>query len=123
MQTTLLRISILALALVSCSDGFTSEEQATIDKAMATLKDAPQTIQTEVLRTCEKWKHNRRPCENDAVRLAQMECWIEMGLPHLKAALKRNMRPRARDRKTLQHHNLCMERRGWRFRRPTKNYL
>ena len=114
---------MLALALLSCSGGYTSEEQATIDKAMATVNEAPSTIRIEVLRTCEKWKHTQRPCEEDAVRLAQMECWIDMGLPHLKAALKRNMRERARDRKTLQHQNFCMEQRGWRFRRPTRDYL
>ena len=52
-----------------------------------------------------------------------MECWLEMGLPHLKRALKRNMLQRARDQKTLQHQSLCMEKKGWRFRKPTKTYM
>jgi hypothetical protein len=111
------------LALVLCSCGIPAEEQKTTDKAMETIDEAPERIRREVLRTCNKWMHSQRTCKDEEVRLAQMECWLEMGLPHLKRALKRNMHQRARDQKTLQHQSLCMEKKGWRFRKPTKTYM
>ena len=123
MRRAVFWIPALTVALLACSDGHSAREQATIDEAMASLEEAPKRIRTEVLRTCEKWMHKLRRCEDPAVRLDQMECWLETGLPHLKRALKRNMGQRARDRKTLQHQSLCMDRRGWRHREPTKDFF
>ena len=116
-------VSALVVTLVACSDGRSSKDRATIEKAMKTVEQAPERIRTEVLRTCDKWMHQRRACENDVARVAQMECWLEMGLPHLKGALRRNLRQRTRDRKVMLHQNICMERRGWRFRKPNPDYF
>lgn len=116
-------IPALVLTLVACSEGLSSAERNTIAKAMKTVEEAPERIRTEVLRTCDKWMHLRRACKDPIVRLNQMECWLEMGLPNLKSALKRDLRNRARDQKVLQHQSFCMERRGWRFRSKTADYM
>ena len=113
-------IPALVLTLVTCSDGLSPKDERTIKRAMKTVEQAPERVRTEVLRTCDKWMHQRRACEDNDARVAQMECWIEMGLPHLKGALRRNLRQRTRDKKIMLHQNICMENRGWRFRKPNK---
>ena len=117
-----LPVALLALGLLACSEGLSSKEQKIIDEAMASLEQAPPEIRNDVMRTCGKWMHSRRACDEQTVRLHQMECWLEAGLPHLKSALKKNLRFLARDRKTLQHQSVCMEKRGWRIRNPGEKY-
>ena len=117
-----LPVALLALSLCACSDGLSSRQKATLDEAMASLEDAPAQIRNEVMRPCDKWMHSRRACDEQTVRLHQMECWLEAGLPHLKSALKKNLRFLARNRKTLQHQSVCMEKRGWRIRNPAEKY-
>ena len=113
----------LVLTLVACSEGLSTEDQRTIDEAVETVEQAPERVRAEVLRTCDKWMHPRRECQEDEARLAQMECWLEKGLPHLKGALRRGLGQRMRDKRVMLHQNVCMERRGWRFREPNPEYF
>ena len=122
MLRSALPVALLALSLFACSDGLSSRQKAIIEEATASLENAPAQIRNEVMRTCDKWMHSRRACQEEVVRLHQMECWIEMGLPHLKSALKKNLRFRTRDAKTLQHQSYCMEKRGWRIRNKAELY-
>lgn len=112
------RTLALATAL-ACALGCGEEVPDPLDEARATLAEAPEPVREEVLRTCDKWKPGHGgACDPEAVERDQLICWLEQGLPHLKAALRRGQRQRARNHRVLLHQNFCMERRGWRFRKP-----
>ena len=87
------------------------------EQALRTLEqEASAAVREQVLRTCDKWKRlDGAPCVDDDVRRDQLACWLEKGLPRLRAFLKQKVRPRARDRGVMRAHNLCMEKRAWRF--------
>ena len=81
---------------------------------MATFENTPEHLQEAVLRTCDKWESvDGEPCDRDAVRADQLDCWITRGPPVLEWTPKK-LRPRARDLRVLLEVNVCMEKRRWR---------
>jgi hypothetical protein len=109
---------LLLAALVGCGEKTPPHPEA--DRAYATLEaEASEAVRREVLRTCDKWKRLDGPCDEAAVRHDQIDCWLGKSLTRLHAYQKKGTRPRARDRGTMRVHNLCMEKRGWRFVEPT----
>ena len=94
--------------------GREDERNALLNRAMITLEAAPKPVREEVLKTCDKWRHIDHPCVDEEVRIDQLECWLEEGIPALQHALGRRMGPRSRNLKVLMMQNLCMEGRRWR---------
>jgi hypothetical protein len=81
---------------------------------MITLDATPKPVREEVLKTCDKWRHIDHPCVDEEVRIDQLECWLEEGIPRLQIGLARRIGPRPRDLNILMMQNLCMEQRRWR---------
>jgi len=114
--------AILLVALLALACGSSEPEQqpegdernALLNRAMITLDAAPKRVREEVLKTCDKWRHIDHPCVDEAVRIDQLECWLEEGIPQLQHALGRRIGPRSRDISILLRQNLCMEQRRWR---------
>ena len=90
------------------------ERNALLNRAMFTLDATPEPVRKQVLKTCDKWRHLDHPCVDEDVRIDQLECWLEEGIPALQALLPRRLGPRARNLQVLLRQNLCMERRRWR---------
>jgi hypothetical protein len=90
------------------------EQQALLSRSMTTLEAAPKQVREMVLRTCNKWKHLDHPCVERDVRIDQLECWLEEGLPALQFNLRRRLSPRMRDFNVMLKQNVCMEKRRWR---------
>ena len=112
---------LLAALLTLACGGSEPERQAVEDeqnlllnRAMITLEAAPSPVREEVLKTCDKWKNIDHPCVAEDVRIDQLECWLEEGIPQLQHALGRRMGPRSRNLNVLMKQNLCMEQRRWR---------
>ncbi len=102
------------LLLAACGDRDALPE-ATVESAEATLSEASAEIQDRVRKTCERWHDGQGGCDSDAVYADVLSCWLEKGLPVLQTAIDNGVRPRQRNRRTVMHHSLCMERRGWRL--------
>jgi hypothetical protein len=112
---------VVALLAVACGGSeepqgspMDAEEDARLERAMASLDDASDRVRAEVLRTCDKWRHLDRPCVENEVRRDQLDCWLAEGLAKWKNAMKRGMGPFGGDRTTMRVQNLCMEKRRWR---------
>jgi hypothetical protein len=115
--SALLLVAFLVLACGSSEpeqQTVEDERNALLNRAMITLEAAPKRVREEVLKTCDKWKHIDHPCVDEDVRIDQLECWLEEGIPKLQHALGRRTGPRARDLNVLMMQNLCMEQRRWR---------
>ena len=114
--STLLLATLLGLGCGSSEpEGPTAEEKqaALLFRSMTTLEAVPDRIRQEVLKTCDKWKRLDRPCVDKEVRVDQLECWLEEGMPWLKIYMARRIGPRSRDLQTLVKQRLCMEKRRW----------
>ena len=90
------------------------ERNALLNRAMFTLDATPEPVRREVLKTCLEWRHLDHPCVDEDVRIDQLECWLEEGIPALQSFLARRMAPSARNLQVLLKQNECMERRRWR---------
>jgi hypothetical protein len=115
--SALLLVAFLVLACGSSEPEQQAVEDgrnALLNRAMMTLDAAPTPVREEVLKTCDKWKHIDHPCIDEDVRVDQLECWLQDGLPHLQIVLGRRTGPRARNVGVLLRQNLCMEKRRWR---------
>jgi hypothetical protein len=118
--------ALLLVALLALACGSSEPEKQTVDdeqnsllnRAMITLDATPKPVREQVLKTCDKWKHIDHPCLDEEVRIDQLECWLEDGIPELQIALTQRIGPRARNTKILLKQNLCMERRRWRKIEP-----
>ena len=113
----LLLVALLALACGSSESEKRTvgdEQNARLSRAMITLDATPKPVREEVLKTCDKWRHIDHPCVDEEVRIDQLECWLEEGIPELQIVLTQRVGPRARNLKVLMKQNLCMERRRWR---------
>jgi hypothetical protein len=97
-----------------------SEEFYAQAQQSAEAQDEP--LRNELLKTCDKWRHLDRPCDEAQVRRDQLECWVEKGQAALRFAEARQMRPRARYMRSLLEVNLCMELRRWRKIRPGRDF-
>jgi hypothetical protein len=82
--------------------------------ALESLEKTPELMRTELLRTCDKWRHLDRPCDDEEVRMNVLECWVDKGERIFVWVEKRKMRPRAAAMRTLLEVNTCMELRRWR---------
>jgi hypothetical protein len=91
-------------------------------QALASAEQQDELLRNELLKTCDKWRHLDRPCDDAQVRREQLECWVEKGQAGLAFAVARNMRPRARYLRSLREVNLCMELRRWRKVRPGPDF-
>ena len=115
---------LAALLALSCGSSeaekqaVDDEKNALLNRAMITLDATPEPVREEVLKTCDKWRHIDHPCVDEEVRIAQLECWLEDGIPELQIALARRIGPRARNLRILMKQNLCMEQRRWRKTEP-----
>ena len=119
--STLLLAALLALACGSSKpekQTVGDERQALLNRSMITLEAAPKPVREEVLKLCDKWRHIDHPCVDEDVRIDQLECWLEDGIPALQHSLGRRIGPRARNGNILLRQNLCMERRRWRKLEP-----
>ncbi|MBW2268404.1 MAG: hypothetical protein JRH16_07490 [Deltaproteobacteria bacterium] len=103
------------LGVVGCGDLGSDQEAKRRAAAQATLDQAAESLRNRVSQTCERWKDHQGECDSDRVYADVLDCWTEKGLPHLKAALGRGIRKRARERRVVMHHSLCMEKHGWRL--------
>ena len=119
--STILMAALLALACGSSEPekGTVGEEQeARLNRAMITLEATPGPVREQVLRLCDKWRHLDHPCVDEDVRIDQLECWLEEGIPALQHALARRIGVRARNGSVLLRQNLCMDKRRWRKLEP-----
>jgi hypothetical protein len=82
--------------------------------ALESLEKTPVLLRKELLRTCDKWRHLDRPCDDEEVRRNVLECWVDKGERIFEWVEKRNMRQRAAAMRTLLEVNTCMELRRWR---------
>ena len=115
--SALILVVLLALACGSSEpekQAVDDEKTALLNRAMITLDATPKPVREEVLKTCDKWRHIDHPCVDEEVRIDQLECWLQDGLPALQIVLLRRMGPRPRDLAVLLRQNLCMEQRRWR---------
>jgi hypothetical protein len=118
--------ALILAALLALACGSSEPEKQTVDdektvllnRAMITLDATPGPVRTEVLKICDKWRHIDHPCIDEEVRIDQLECWLEEGIPELQIVLTQRVGPRARNIKVLMKQNLCMERRRWRKVEP-----
>lgn len=118
MRNFCLMAPVFALAVLGaagCSDPGAEAVANARSNALVTLEQASESIRSRVTQTCERWKDMREECDADLVYEDLLDCWNEKGLPHLRAALKNGVRKRARERRVIMHHSLCMEKRGWRL--------
>ena len=114
--------ALLLVAFLALACGSSEREERTVDdernallnRAMITLDATPKPVREEVLKTCDKWRHIDHPCVEEEVRVDQLECWLEEGIPQLQISLTRRVGPRARNLNVLMMQNLCMEKRRWR---------
>lgn len=119
--SALLLVAFLALACGSSEPERRTvgeEQTALLNRAMITLEAAPRPIREQVLKLCDKWRHLDRACVAEEVRIDQLECWMEVGIPALQPALGSRFGPRARNSGVLLRQNVCMERRRWRKIKP-----
>lgn len=86
--------------------------------ALASVEATPDPLRSELLRTCDKWRHLDRPCDDEALRRDLLECWVDRGQGIFAWTEVRKMRPRARAMRTLIEVNVCLEQRRWRKIRP-----
>ena len=115
--SALILVALLALACGSSEREERTvgdERNALLNRAMITLDATPKPVREEVLKTCDKWRHIDHPCVEEEVRVDQLECWLEEGIPQLQISLTRRVGPRARNLNVLMMQNLCMEKRRWR---------
>ena len=82
------------------------------------MPQRPDLLRQELLKTCDKWRHLERPCDEEEVRRAVLECWVDKGERIYEWVAKRQMRPRASAMRTLIEVNVCMELKRWRKLRP-----
>ena len=85
-----------------------------LDAAQARIEALPDPLRQELLRTCDKWRHLDRPCDEERVRRDVLECWVEKGERIYTWAEGRGTLPRATYLRTLTEMNLCMELARWR---------
>ena len=119
--SALLLVALLALACGSSKPAKKTvgeEQEERLNKAMITLETTPKPVREEVLKLCDKWRHLDHPCVDEDVRIDQLECWLEDGIPALQSVLARRMGPRARNTAVMLRQNLCMEKRRWRKIEP-----
>lgn len=106
---------VLAALALACADERTEAQTARRAEAEETLSRAPADIRVRVSQTCNRWADLQGSCDEELLEDDILECWLEAGLPHLRGAIKREMRQRPRYRKVVMHHSLCLQRHGWRF--------
>lgn len=123
-----LRLALVAVPLLlACGDkdGFEIEPEqlARIEEAFEDLNEnAPERVRELVLQTCDAWYHIDRPCVDEEVRVAQLECWLEGGKVGLQEAEQMRLGPWSRDGKIMRKQKICMWQRRWRMvgRRPRR---
>jgi hypothetical protein len=118
---------LLLLLLAACGDDsgepeVDAEQSARLDRALATLDSTSERVRREVLRTCDKWFQPDRPCVDNAIRIDQLDCWLEAGLRRWQFAQKKSMGPFGGDRVTMIAQNVCLQRRGWRRKHPEEQF-
>jgi len=91
-------------------------------QALASVERQDELLRKELLKTCDKWRHLDRPCDQAQVRRDQLECWVEKGEAALRFAVAQQTRPRWRYLRALRDVNVCMEMRRWRKLRPGPDF-
>jgi len=116
-----------ALAAAALLLGCGSERRASVPgdrgpeffaAALESVEKTPDLLRQELLKTCDKWRHLDRPCDEEEVRRDALECWVDKGERTFAWIEGREMRPRARTMRTLLDVNVCMELKRWRKLRP-----
>ena len=82
--------------------------------ALESVEETPELLRAELLRTCDKWRHLDRPCDDEELRGELLECWVDKGQRIHEWVQKRGLRPRAATMRTLLEVNTCLELRRWR---------
>ena len=91
------------------------ETLARIEEAYEHLNaKAHRLVIREVLKTCDKWRHIDKPCVDEEVRIAQLECWLEAGAPVGERMWRANRRQWVTNTSIMRMQNLCMANRRWR---------
>ena len=93
-------------------------EAESLAAALAGIEKLPDPLRQELLRTCDKWRHLDRPCDEERVRRELLGCWAAKGERIYAWAEGRGTRPRAIYERTLIEVNLCMELARWRKLTP-----
>jgi hypothetical protein len=86
--------------------------------ALESLLETPPLLHGEMLKTCTRWRHLDRPCDDEEARRDILECWVDKGQAIYQWVEGRKLRPRASAMRTLLEVNVCMELKRWRKLRP-----
>ncbi len=118
---------VAAFAVAALLQGCGSEQRAAdpadrgpefFADALASVEQTPELLRGELLRTCDKWRHLDRPCDEQEVRRDVLECWVDKGQGTFAWVEGQKLRPRARTMRTLLDVNVCMELKRWRKVQP-----
>jgi hypothetical protein len=109
--------TLLVLGL-ACSRGsdepkLSPKESARLDSALASLDTTSERVRKEVLRTCDKWKRHDRPCTETAIRIDQLDCWLEAGILGWRSGQEKGLGPYSGDRRAMVAQNVCLQKRAW----------
>ncbi len=116
-------LAAAALAAAPCLVGCGSEHRSAdptsrgpefFAAALASVEKTPEPLRGELLRTCDKYRHRDRPCDEELARRDLLECWSDKGEYTFTWGERRKVAPRALHLRTLRKMNVCMERKGWR---------
>jgi hypothetical protein len=109
---------LLGCGSESPSAGPAERAPAFFAAALASVEKVPEPLRQELLKTCDKWKHLDRPCDEERVRRDLLACWVDKGERIFAWTEARRLRPRARYQRTLIEVNVCMELKRWRKVQP-----
>jgi|SRR3990172_3076813 len=116
-------LAATALAAVLCLPGCGSEPEPAdppergpefFAAALASVEKTPEPLRAELLKTCDKYRHRDRPCDEERLRRDLLECWSDKGERIFVWTEGREMGPRAQYLRTLLEVNICLEYKGWR---------
>jgi hypothetical protein len=110
-----LLLGLVLTGSVSCGDLRSDPDAERRAAAQTSIDQISETLRDRITLTCERWQDALEECNSERVYEDVLDCWTESGMPHLKAALEKGTRRRARERRVMLHHSLCMEERGWRL--------
>ena len=110
-----LLLGLILTGIAGCEDFLSDPAAERRAAAQASIEQTTETLRGRLTQTCERWKDALDECDSERVYSDVLDCWTASGMPHLKLALKKGIRRRARERRVMLHHSLCMEKRGWRL--------
>jgi len=111
-----------AVCLLGCGSERRSADRASrgpefFAAALASVEKTPEPLREELLKTCDKYRHLDRPCDEERARRDLLECWSDKG-EYTFTWSEGKVGPRALYLRTLRKINVCMEHKGWRKLKP-----